>query len=109
VPYRKVKDMPDHYIVRLGTWSNSRSIMTYTPGEPFNSEFDGRVLEDSEFRKFRLSWDYSTLKAEHHLNSTGWSDFMEMPLFRNKATPPRRNYGIDRVMALTLTLVGVCT
>ena len=62
--------------------------------------YDGPVLDGTEYRKFRITWDSSTLKVERFV-SDAWQTMMQTPHSHETS-----QYSIERAMVQTEYSVG---
>jgi len=76
-----VRSGRQYYTVHIGLHDNTESYIELVFGreQSFVAESRGKELDENEFRKFRIIWNSSSFKVQHHLESFGWSDWMEFP------------------------------
>jgi len=89
----------NHYEIVLGGWDNTQSVIREaTAGDNIVLTSKFPVLKQGVFRKFRVTWDDTTLKVERFINGQ-WKDLMAITRTVNMDM-------IDRVYVLSHTVTG---
>jgi len=58
---------------------------------------DGDFVDDTAFRKYRISWSSNSVRIEKYLESSGWSDIIEVPRTSDKG----KAHTIGHALAMT--------
>jgi len=101
ITYSGGRQIPEHYEIVLGGWSNSKSLIRSTTHGATMAEYSGAVLSGSEYRKFRISWDSVVLTVEHYIELSGWVVMMQVTHDGTTSS-----YSIERAMVMTAWATG---
>lgn len=79
------------YEIVLGGWRNNQSVIRAANQGTNLVTHRGRVLDASQHKKFRISWDQSNIKVEREVNDE-WVDYLWL---KDRDKPPHSPYNWD--------------
>jgi hypothetical protein len=81
----------EKYEIVIGGWGNKQSVIRNANQGSNLVTSGGAVLDASQHKKFRISWDQSTIKVDREVNGK-WLDYM---VLKGRDKPPHDKYNWD--------------